>query len=232
VTQRHRQWRAATGLALSIAIASLGGAISAAAQGATAKGDDPLQSIQSFIEKQNVDKSSPRWRMSLTKPPQASFDAKKKYFWKLDTNVGTLKVELLPGIAPMHATSTIYLTLLGFYDGLGFHRVIKGFMAQGGDPAGNGTGGPGYKYAGEFSKDPRARHTRRGVLSMANAGPGTDGSQFFITFSATPHLDDKHTIFGDVVDGNDTLDALEAAGSSSGRPAKTLTIEKAEVVVE
>jgi cyclophilin family peptidyl-prolyl cis-trans isomerase len=229
VTSRHRQWQTAT--LLAIAVASLGGAMPATAQGAVAKGD-PLQSIQAFIEQQKVDKSSPRWRMSLTKPPQASFDAKKKYFWKLDTNVGTLKVELLPGIAPMHATSTIYLTLLGFYDGLGFHRVITGFMAQGGDPAGNGSGGPGYKYAGEFSKDPKARHTRRGLLSMANAGPGTDGSQFFITFSATPHLDDKHTIFGEVVDGKATLDALEAAGSASGRPSKTLTIEKASIVVE
>jgi len=232
VTLRHRGWQSATLLALTIAVASLGGATSAAAQGVAAKGDDPLQSIRSFIEQQKVDKSSPRWRMSLTKPPQASFDAKEKYFWKLDTNVGTLKIELLPSIAPMHATSTIYLTLLGFYDGLGFHRVIRGFMAQGGDPAGNGSGGPGYKYASEFSKEKRARHTRRGVLSMANAGPGTDGSQFFITFAATPLLDDKHTVFGDLVDGNATLDALEAAGSGSGRPAKTLTIEKAEILVE
>jgi cyclophilin family peptidyl-prolyl cis-trans isomerase len=194
--------------------------------------DAALAAIDRFIADQRIDRKRSDWKQRLPRPPQLEFDAAKSYFWELSTNVGEIRIRLMPEIAPMHTSSTIYLARLGFYDGVVFHRVITGFMAQGGDPAGNGTGGPGYKYAGEFAKDPRARHTRRGILSMANAGPGTDGSQFFITFTATPHLDDKHTIFGEVVDGKATLDALEAAGSQSGRPSKTLTIEKATIVIE
>ena len=120
-------------------------------------------------------------------------------------------------------TSTIYLTELGFYDGLSFHRVIPGFMAQGGCPVGQGTGGPGYDYEGEFA--PSARHDRPGLLSMANRGPGTDGSQFFLTFVPTPWLDGNHTIFGEVVDGLETLDALEACGSGSGATSEPLTMK-------
>jgi len=107
----------------------------------------------------------------------------------------------------MHVSSTIYLTRLGFYDGLLFHRVIPGFMAQGGDPLGNGRGGPGYRYEGEF--DTAVRHNRPGLLSMANSGPGTDGSQFFITFVPTAHLDGRHTIFGEVTDGMEAVESLE-----------------------
>jgi cyclophilin family peptidyl-prolyl cis-trans isomerase len=93
---------------------------------------------------------------------------------------GPIDVKLLPDVTPMHASSTIYLTRLGYYDGLAFHRVIPGFMAQGGCPLGTGTGGPGYEYDGEFS--PTVKHDKPGILSMANRGPGTDGSQFFLTF--------------------------------------------------
>ena len=101
--------------------------------------------------------------------------------------------------APLHVTSTLYLTRLGFYDDLIFHRVITGFMAQGGDPLGNGTGDPGYEFAGAFES--QLRHDKKGLLSMANSGPNTDGSQFFFTFVPTPWLDGKHTIFGEVVEG-------------------------------
>jgi cyclophilin family peptidyl-prolyl cis-trans isomerase len=103
-------------------------------------------------------------------------------------------------------------------------------MAQGGDPAGNGTGGPGYKYDGEFSDS--AKHDKPGILSMANAGPGTDGSQFFLTFVPTPHLNGKHTVFGEVTDGQDVLKKLEAAGSQSGRTSEPLSITKATIVVQ
>ena len=102
-------------------------------------------------------------------------------------------------------------------------------MAQGGDPLGEGFGGPGYQYDSEFSTD--ERHDRPGLLSMANAGPGTDGSQFFITFVPTPHLDDAHTIFGEVVDGMNTLAGLEQRGSSSGATTERLFIEKATVAL-
>ncbi len=192
--------------------------------------DAAVASIQSFIDDSKIDTSSPRWRTSLPKPKPASFESGTTYEWTLETNKGTMRFELLADVAPMHATSTIYLTLLGYYDGLAFHRVIDGFMAQGGCPLGSGTGGPGYEYDGEFSGD--VRHDRRGLLSMANRGPGTDGSQFFITFVETPHLDGNHTIFGRLVDGEDTLAALEAAGSRSGATSEPLKIEKASVAAK
>ena len=112
----------------------------------------------------------------------------------------------------MHVTSTIYLTNLGFYDGLTFHRVIPGFMAQGGDPSGNGTGGPGYEYDGEFKGG--AKHDKPGTLSMANAGPGHRRQPVFLTFVPTGYLDGKHTVFGETVKGTETLKALESAGSA------------------
>jgi cyclophilin family peptidyl-prolyl cis-trans isomerase len=136
----------------------------------------------------------------------------------------------MPDVAPMHVSSTIYLTRLGFYNDVVFHRVIQGFMAQGGDPTGTGRGGPGYKYAGEF--DANVTHDAPGKLSMANSGPGTDGSQFFLTFVATPHLDGKHTIFGEVVEGMETVKQLEAAGSQRGKPKEKLVIETATITTQ
>ena len=130
----------------------------------------------------------------------------------------------------MHSTSTIYLTNLGFYDDVVFHRVIQGFMAQGGDPTGTGMGGPGYSYAGEF--DGTTSHNRPGMLSMANAGPNTDGSQFFITFGPTPHLDGRHTIFGELIAGEETLHELEKQGSRSGKTSELLQITRATVRTE
>lgn len=167
------------------------------------------------------------WKVKLTKPAQRQFDATKDYFWVLETNKGNIKIKLMPDVAPMHVSSTMFLTEKGFYNGTIFHRVISDFMAQGGCPLGTGTGGPGYKYAGEFS--PNVKHDRPFLLSMANAGPETDGSQFFITFKATPWLDGKHTIFGEVVEGQDTVKKLEAAGSPQGKPTEELKIVKATI---
>ena len=192
--------------------------------------DTALDAIDEFIAAQSADRSHPRWRTRLNRPPQVGFDGDSAYFWDLETNVGPLSVRLLSEDAPMHVSSTIYLTRLGFYDGLGFHRVITQFMAQGGCPLGTGTGGPGYQYAGEFGGS--ARHDRPGILSMANAGPGTDGSQFFLTFVPTPWLDGNHTIFGEVVDGMETLPALEARGSQGGATSEPLEITKAAIRVE
>ncbi|MDG2048775.1 MAG: peptidylprolyl isomerase [Myxococcota bacterium] len=195
------------------------------------QGDDvALASITEFIQSQKIDTNQNDWKTQLPKPPQAEFDPEKTYYWLLETNVGPIKLKLLPDEAPMHVTSTIYLTELGFYDEVPFHRVINGFMAQGGDPLGRGTGGPGYQYDGEFGGT--TRHDKPGILSMANAGPGTDGSQFFITFVPTPHLDGRHTVFGEVVDGSDTLAALEAGGSGSGRTTQPLLIESATIEVQ
>ena len=194
------------------------------------KADPAVTGIENFIARERISTSGADWKTRLPKPPRATFLPSRNYYWVLTTSKGTIKLRFFPDVAPMHVSSTIYLTKLGFFDGIVFHRIIPGFMAQGGCPLGTGTGSPGYNYGGEFS--PKARHDRGGILSMANAGPGTDGSQFFITFKETPHLDDKHTIFGEVVEGMDTVKKLEAAGTPAGAPKEKITIEKAEIVVE
>ena len=192
--------------------------------------DAALDAIDGFIEEQGTDRDAAGWRTKLSAPPDVEFDADSSYFWELRTNIGSITVRLHDDTAPKHVASTIYLTRLGFYDGLVFHRVITEFMAQGGCPLGSGTGGPGYEYAGEFDGD--LRHDRPGLLSMANAGSGTDGSQFFLTFVPTPWLDGKHTIFGEVTDGMETVKALEERGSQGGEPSEHLEIEEATIRVE
>ena len=192
--------------------------------------DAAVAAVDAFIAEQNVDTAQTRWKMKLTKPPKVGFTAGKSYFWNLETSKGAIKVKLMPDVAPMHVSSTIYLTRLGFYDNTIFHRVIPGFMAQGGDPTGTGRGGPGYKYAGEF--DASVKHNKPGMLSMANAGAGTDGSQFFLTFVKTPHLDGKHTIFGKVVEGMDTVEQIEKAGSRGGKTKEKILLESATISVE
>lgn len=124
-----------------------------------------------------------------------------------ETNKGTIKLELFDDKTPK--TVENFETLCGkeYYDGLTFHRVIPDFMIQGGCPLGTGTGGPGYKFEDEFH--PELKHDGPGVLSMANAGPNTNGSQFFITHSAQPHLNNRHTVFGKVIEGQDVVDAIE-----------------------
>lgn len=190
---------------------------------------ETMDSIKAYIKEQNIDKSNKYWRIKLPKFPETTFEEGKTYHWELKTNKGKIVVEFMPKVAPNHVANFIYLTELGFFDGLSFHRVISGFMAQGGCPQGNGRGGPGYKFAGEY--DPNVKHDTPGLLSMANAGPGTDGSQFFLTFVETAWLDGKHTIFGKITDGMDTLKALEASGSRSGTPSEPLSIETAKITV-
>jgi len=146
------------------------------------------------------------------------------------TSKGDIRVNLMEDVAPLTVANFVNLAQRGYYDGLTFHRVIADFMIQGGCPLGTGTGGPGYQFAGEF--DPAVKHTKGGLLSMANAGPGTDGSQFFLTFVATPWLDGKHTIFGEVVEGFETLKALEAAGSQGGKTSEPLKMEKVTIEVK
>jgi peptidylprolyl isomerase len=194
-------------------------------------GDPAIEKINKFISKQAIDKTDLTWKTKLSKPPLLSFKQGKDYFWDLQTSHGNLTIQLLTDSAPMHVSSTIYLTKLGFYDDLIFHRVIPGFMAQGGDPIGNGTGNPGYKYDGEF--DNKTSHSSPGVLSMANSGPGTDGSQFFITFTPTPFLDGKHTVFGNLVSGlEDTLTKIEALGNRRGKTKEEIKIIKATIRIE
>jgi peptidyl-prolyl cis-trans isomerase B (cyclophilin B) len=134
-----------------------------------------------------------------------------------DTDRGPIRVELYPDKAPLTVANFVNLAQRGFYDGLNFHRVIPDFMIQGGCPQGTGTGGPGYKFEDEANNG--VGH-ERGVLSMANAGPNTNGSQFFITHVATPWLNGKHTVFGKVIEGMDVVDSIK-----QGDQIKSLKIE-------
>jgi peptidyl-prolyl cis-trans isomerase B (cyclophilin B) len=219
-------------LLLLVLIASTATRAESAKEESVSEAKDPaIAKMEAYIATENIDTKRDRWKEQLPPPIVLEFDAGKKYFWNLKTNLGDMKIKFMPEYAPKHVSSTIYLTLLGFYDGVSFHRVIPRFMAQGGDPTGTGMGGPGYHYDGEF--DRRARHDKPGILSMANAGPGTDGSQFFLLFKPQPHLDDKHTVFGEVEDGMDTLRAIESRGTAPrGTPKEPILIEKATISVE
>jgi cyclophilin family peptidyl-prolyl cis-trans isomerase len=138
--------------------------------------------------------------------PAMLIDPKKHYTATFKTDQGDFVVELYADKAPKTVNNFVFLARDGFYDGVTFHRVIRNFMAQAGDPTGTGTGGPGYKFGDEFH--PSLRHDDLGILSMANAGPGTNGSQFFITHGPTPHLDNKHSVFGKVTQGMDVVLAI------------------------
>jgi peptidyl-prolyl cis-trans isomerase B (cyclophilin B) len=130
----------------------------------------------------------------------------RSYKAVIETERGSIELELFPQHAPKTVNNFVFLASEGFYDGVVFHRVIADFMIQGGDPTGSGRGGPGYRFEDEFEGNP-LRH-ERGVISMANAGPGTNGSQFFITHGPQPHLDGRHTVFGKVSRGQDVVDAI------------------------
>lgn len=145
-----------------------------------------------------------------------------EYLAVIETNRGAITMELLPEAAPATVNNFVFLALHRYYDGIVFHRVIEGFMAQTGDPTGSGTGGPGYTFADEFGSG--LSHDGKGVVSMANAGPGTNGSQFFITFDATPWLDNGHTIFGRVVDGLEVLDRITRVDPS--QPAAVALLDE------
>jgi peptidyl-prolyl cis-trans isomerase B (cyclophilin B) len=140
-------------------------------------------------------------------PPAMQIDVAKNYSVSIETNRGTIELELYPQHAPQTVNNFVFLAGQGFYDGVKFHRVIADFMIQTGDPTGTGRGGPGYRFADECKGNP-LKH-ERGVISMANAGPNTNGSQFFITHVPTPHLNGKHTVFGKVTKGTDIVDAIE-----------------------
>ena len=139
-------------------------------------------------------------------PPPMTIDPKKNYAATMETSKGTIEIELFTKDAPKTVNNFVFLAREGFYDGVTFHRVISNFMIQGGDPTGSGRGGPGYKFEDEVRTNPNKHGT--GSLSMANAGPNTNGSQFFITHSPQPHLDGKHTVFGKVTSGMDVVNAI------------------------
>jgi cyclophilin family peptidyl-prolyl cis-trans isomerase len=154
-----------------------------------------------------------------------------------ETNLGSFEAELYARECPETVWNFVNLAEGrqetqgregNFYDGLTFHRVIDGFVIQGGCPIGNGTGGPGYQFRDEF--DPNLRHDCEGILSMANAGPGTNGSQFFITLGATPHLDDRHSVFGKVIKGMDVVKKIGLVKTDRGdKPVDQVVIKKIEI---
>lgn len=144
--------------------------------------------------------------MQWKSPPAMQIDVKKSYRAKMDTNRGLIDLELYPQYAPKTVNNFVFLARQGFYDEVKFHRVISNFMIQGGDPTGTGRGGPGYQFEDETKGNP-LKH-ERGIISMANAGPNTNGSQFFITHSPQAHLDGRHTVFGKVVTGLEVIDTI------------------------
>ena len=153
-------------------------------------------------------------------PPKMTIDAAKDYAVSIETNRGTIDLALYPKHAPQTVNNFVFLARDKFYDGLNFHRVIADFMIQGGCPQGSGSGGPGYKFEDECKGNPNKHKV--GALSMANAGPNTNGSQFFITHVATPHLDGKHTVFGQVTKGQDVVNAVR-----QGDRIESITITEA-----
>ena len=139
-------------------------------------------------------------------PPEMGLKPDYEYYANFATEKGAVKVRLFAERAPQTVNNFVFLARDGYFDGTTFHRVIENFMAQGGDPTGTGMGGPGYSIPDEFHPD--LRHDRPGILSMANAGPNTGGSQFFITYVATPWLDDRHAVFGEVIDGMEVVGSI------------------------
>jgi len=160
-------------------------------------------------------------------PPSGALDTSKSYTAHFKTQRGEIVCALHADKAPLTVENFVNLARAGFYDGTTFHRVIPGFMAQGGDPTGTGRGGPGYTFADEIH--PALHHDAAGVLSMANAGPGTNGSQFFLTFTPTPHLDGRHTVFGRVTQGMDVLLSIRERDPSRDQ-APGDAIEAIEIV--
>ena len=139
--------------------------------------------------------------------PEMQIDPSKNYRVIIETNKGIIELELYPEHAPKTVNNFVFLAKEEFYDGISFHRVISNFMIQGGDPTGTGGGGPGYSFEDEVAENPLTHE--KGVISMANAGPNTNGSQFFITHDPQPHLNGKHTVVGKVVDSQDVVDSIQ-----------------------
>jgi peptidyl-prolyl cis-trans isomerase B (cyclophilin B) len=155
------------------------------------------------------------------KSPEMSIDTTKNYRVTMSTNRGAITLDLYPKHAPKTVNNFVFLVREGFYDGVSFHRVIANFVIQGGDPTGSGMGGPGYRFEDEVKNNPLKHET--GVISMANAGPNTNGSQFFITHSPQPHLNGRHTVFGKVTAGMDVVNAIR-----QGDVMETVTVEEIE----
>ena len=194
-----------------------------------------LEDLEAFIteakDSGKIDISKDGWKTRLPKFPEVEFAEGEEYEWVIETSEGTIIADLEESIAPNHTRNILYLSLLGYFDGLTFHRIMPDFMAQGGCPLGNGRGGPGYSVDLEVSS--KLKHDRAGTLSMArSSNPNSAGSQFFITFRDTPFLDGKYSVFGFVKEGLDVVKKLEEAANPRTNgvpPLKRITIESASV---
>ncbi len=202
---------------------------------------DPLAEMDAYIAAQRLPEDVVGWRTRLPAPIQVGFPKDRHVYWILETNRGRMVLRLWHRVAPLHVSNLIYLTRLGFYDGLTFHRVRQGFMAQGGSPTGTSSGMLSYGLPLEVRPD--VKHDRRGLLSTARAtAPNTAGSQFFLTFRPAPELDMNaggdprnlgYTVFGEILEGLETLALLEAVGAppsvQSEAPRQPLLIKRATV---
>ncbi len=157
-----------------------------------------------------------------------SSDSGKKLLFKIETNLGTMEGELFYQQVPATVSNFVTLARKGFYNGIIFHRVIPNFMIQTGDPQGTGMGGPGYSFADEFHPD--LKHDKKGILSMANSGPNTNGSQFFITVAPTPHLDNRHSVFGLVTKGVDIAVKISEVAAEGTKPKSEVKMTKVEII--
>jgi peptidyl-prolyl cis-trans isomerase B (cyclophilin B) len=172
-------------------------------------------------------KSAKEEKPMFDEPPRMRIDPKNDYRATMKTSCGTVQLELFARETPVTVNSFVFLAREGFFDGLTFHRIIPGFMAQGGDPQGDGTGGPGYQFEDEIVED--LTFDKPGLLAMANSGEDTNGSQFFITTSEPSHLNGLHTIFGRVTKGMDVVREIEALGTPDGIPQEQVYIEKVTI---
>jgi peptidyl-prolyl cis-trans isomerase B (cyclophilin B) len=198
---------------------------------AVASADEGVAAIQQKIHawtlRGEIDPSKDDWKRHLPLRPTAVFDPGRTYLWALDTSEGPLRIRLLPDRAPRHVANTIYLTLVGYYDGLTLHRIVPGRSAEGGCPFGDGSSGPGYGFDPEIG--PQNHHDRRGLVSAMGNAPTTDDAKFRLEFGPDASLDATATIYGEVEEGLDTLARIEARGSPDGKPEARVVIRRAEI---
>ncbi len=159
--------------------------------------------------------------------PEMQIDQGAEYTATMETSCGTVEIKLYAKETPITVNSFVFLAREGYFDGLTFHRVVPGFVIQGGDPTGTGSGGPGYEFENE--EVPGLDFDREGLLAMANAGPGTNGSQFFITLAPTPNLNEGYTLFGEVTSGMDAVNEIASYGEGDGPPTRQVYIEKVTI---
>ena len=192
--------------------------------------DTPTPPVIGSPTPQSVQTSQGRQYRQYANPPEMTIDVEQSYMADIQTNMGTISVELFAEDAPITVNNFIFLVEQGFYNGVQFHLVIPNFMIQGGDPTGTGTSGPGYQFQDEIV--PSLAFDSPGIVAMANAGPNTNGSQFFITVAPTPHLTGNHTIFGRVTAGQEVADAIAVARSDrQSRPLEDIIIQSISVRV-